>query len=169
VRQFALNDVGAGCSLTRRAKRRRSTVYRMLKNVHPLLNGELLGLLQDMGHGDVVAIVDRNYPAVSTGRHVVRLSGASVDEAATAVLSVLPVDTFVEPAVFRMGPVGAESSMLDVHDDFRKVLDAAEGREVPVEPLERFDFYRRAREAFLVVATTEDQPYGCFLVTKGVI
>jgi L-fucose mutarotase len=113
--------------------------------------------------------VDRNYPAVSTGRHVVRLSGASVDEAATAVLSVLPVDTFVEPAVFRMGPVGAESSMLDVHDDFRKVLVAAEGREVPVDPRERFDFYRRAREACLVVATTEDQPYGCFLVTKGVI
>jgi L-fucose mutarotase len=82
---------------------------------------------------------------------------------------VLPVDTFVEPAVFRMGPVGAESSMLEVHRAFREILDAAEGRPVPVEPLERFEFYRRAREAFVVVSTTEDRPYGCFLVTKGVI
>ncbi|MDX6367305.1 MAG: L-fucose mutarotase [Nocardioidaceae bacterium] len=155
--------------LTSRAHRRRSTVYSMLKNLNPLLTGELLGLLQDMGHGDVVAIVDRNYPAVSTARHLVRLSGTSVNEAATAVLSVLPVDTFVEPAVFRMGAVGAESSMLDVHRDFGEILDAAEGRPVPVEPLERFEFYRRAREAFVVIATTEDRPYGCFLVTKGVI
>jgi L-fucose mutarotase len=116
-----------------------------------------------------VAVVDRNYPAVSAARHMVRLSGASLNDAATAILSVLPVDTFVEPAVFRMGPVGAESSMLDVHRDFGEILDAAEGRPVPVEPLERFEFYRRAREAFMVVATTEDRPYGCFLVTKGVI
>jgi L-fucose mutarotase len=141
----------------------------MLKNLDPLLNGELLGLLQDMGHGDVVAVVDRNYPAVSSARNLVRLSGASVTEAATAVLSVLPVDSFVEPAVFRMGPVGDESSMLDVHHDFTEILDAAEGRRVPVEALERFEFYRRAREAYVVVATTEDRPYGCFLVTKGVI
>jgi L-fucose mutarotase len=141
----------------------------MLKNLHPLLNGRLLGLLQDMGHGDVLAIVDRNFPAVSSARQLVRLSGASVNEAATAILSVLPVDTFVEPAVFRMGPVAAESSILDVHQHFADILEAAEGRPVPVEPLERFEFYRRARDAFVVVATTEERPYGCFLLTKGVI
>jgi L-fucose mutarotase len=59
--------------------------------------------------------------------------------------------------------------MLDVHRDFGEILDAAEGRRVPVEAVARFEFYRRAREAFVVVATTEDRPYGCFLVTKGVI
>ena len=141
----------------------------MLKNVDPLLNGELLGLLQDMGHGDVIAIVDRNYPAASTARRLVRLSGATIDDAATAVMSVLPVDTFVEPAVFRMGSVGNESEILEVHASFQSILDEAEGRSVPVEPLERFEFYRRAGDAFVTVATSEDRPYACFLVTKGVV
>ncbi len=144
-------------------------MYGMLKNVDPLLNGELLGLLQDMGHGDVIAIVDRNFPAASTAQRLVPMSGATVSDATTAIMSVLPVDTFVEPAVFRMGPVGQESEMLEVHESFQQIMDAAEGRSVPVEPLERFEFYRRAGDAFVTVATSEDRPYGCFLVTKGVV
>jgi L-fucose mutarotase len=141
----------------------------VLKNIDPLLTGELLKHLQDMGHGDVLAIVDRNFPAVSTSNRLVAMPGTTVTEAAAAVFSVLPVDTFVEPAVFRMGPVGSESEVLAVHADFQTSLDAAEGRAVPIEPLERFEFYRRAAAAFLTVATSEDRPYACFLVTKGVV
>jgi L-fucose mutarotase len=141
----------------------------MLKNIDPLLNGRLLGLLQDMGHGDVVAIVDRNFPAVSTAQRLVELPGTTVPEVARAVLSVLPVDTFVEPAVFRMGPVGSEGDELPLHREVRRLASAAEGRDVVVEPLERFEFYRRASAAFVTVATSENQPYGCFLIVKGVV
>lgn len=141
----------------------------MLKNIDPLLNAELLGHLAAMGHGDVLAIVDRNYPAASTARRLVTLSGVDVPTAARAIFSVLPVDTFVEPAVRRMGAVGDEESVQEVHAAFQQVVDEAEGRAVPAAPVERFDFYRRAAEAYLVVATTEDRPYGCFLVTKGVV
>jgi L-fucose mutarotase len=141
----------------------------MLKNIDPLLNGELLGLLQDMGHGDSLALVDRNFPAASTSRRVVTMSGTTVTEVAAAIMSVLPVDTFVEPAVFRMGPVGHESEVLAVHADVQRIVDEAEGREVPIEAVERFAFYRRVQEAFVTVATSEDRPYGCFLITKGVV
>lgn len=141
----------------------------MLKGIHPLLTADLLGHLQAMGHGDVVAIVDRNFPAAATATRLVGLPGSTVVDAATAILSVLPVDTFVEPAVRWMGPVGAEQTALPVHRDFQAVLDAAEGREVPCQPLERFEFYRQAAAAYLVVATGEDRPYGDFLVTKGVL
>ena len=141
----------------------------MLKNVHPLLHADLLGPLQAMGHGDVIAIVDRNFPAASTARRLVMMAGLGTNELSGAILSVLPVDTFVEPAAFRMGPVGDEARVLPVHDDFQAILDAAEGRPVPMSPLERTEFYRRASAAYLVVATSEERPYGCFLVTKGVI
>ena len=141
----------------------------MLKNIDPLLNAELLGHLAAMGHGDVVAIVDRNYPAASTARRLVTLSGVDVTTAAGAILSVLPVDTFVEPAIVRMGAVGDEDAVQDVHADFQRVVDQAEGRPVPSAAVERFEFYRRAAAAYLVVSTTEDRPYGCFLVTKGVV
>jgi len=141
----------------------------VLKNIDPLLNADLLGHLAAMGHGDVIAIVDRNYPAASTGQRVVTLSGVDVPTAARAILTVLPVDTFVEPAVLRMGAVGDEAAEQPVHLDLQSVVDEAEGRPVPSAPVDRHDFYRRAREAYVVVATTEDRPYGCFLITKGVV
>lgn len=141
----------------------------MLKNIDPLLNAELLGHLAAMGHGDVLAIVDRNYPAASTARRLVTLSGVDVPTAARAIFSVFPVDTFVEPALLRMGAVGDEDTVQDVHAALQAVVDEAEGRPVPAAAVERFDFYRRAAEAYLVVSTTEDRPYGCFLVTKGVV
>jgi len=141
----------------------------MLKGIDPLLSGPLLGALQDMGHGDVLALVDRNYPAVSTATRLVSLPGTDIGQVARAVFSVFPIDTFVEPAVFRMGEVGNEAAMLDVHAEFQAVVDEAEGRAVRVQALERFEFYRRAGDAFLTVATSEVRPYGCFLAVKGVV
>jgi L-fucose mutarotase len=141
----------------------------MLKGIDPILNGALLGALQDMGHGDVLALVDRNYPAASTSNRLVSLPGTDIRQVAPAIFSVLPIDRFVEPAAFRMGPVGEEDALLAVHADFQVIIDEAEGRQVAVEPVERFEFYRRASAAYLTVATSEDRPYGCFLVVKGVV
>jgi L-fucose mutarotase len=141
----------------------------VLKNIDPLLNADLLGHLAAMGHGDVLAIVDRNFPAASTARRLVTLSGVDVPTAARAICSVFPVDGFVEPALLRMGAVGDEDTLQEVHAALQAVVDEAEGRAVPSAAVERFEFYRRAAAAYLVVSTTEDRPYGCFLVTKGVV
>jgi L-fucose mutarotase len=140
----------------------------VLKNIDPLLGADLLGHLAAMGHGDVLAIVDRNFPAASTAQRLVTLP-VDVTAAARAILTVFPVDTFVEPAISWMGAVGDEETVQPVHADLRAVVDEAEGRTVRAAAVERFEFYRRAREAYLVVATTEDRPYGCFLLTKGVV
>jgi L-fucose mutarotase len=141
----------------------------VLKNIDPLLNADLLGHLAAMGHGDVLALVDRNFPAASNARRLVVLSGVDVVPAARAILSVFPIDAFVEPALLRMGPVGDEGSEPDVHRDLRAAADEAEGRPVPSGTVERFEFYRRAADAYVVVSTTEARPYGCFLLTKGVV
>jgi len=141
----------------------------VLKNIHPILGADLLAVLQRMGHGDVIAIVDRNYPAESTARRLVTLPGTNMNDVATAILSVLPVDTFVDPPAWRMGPVDDPTQVLEVHADFQRIVDTAEGRPITIAPLDRFEFYRRAGEAFAVVATSEERPYGCFLVTKGVV
>jgi L-fucose mutarotase len=141
----------------------------VLKNIDPLLDAELLGHLAAMGHGDVLALVDRNYPAASRARHLIRLAGVDVTTAARAIFSVFPVDTFVEPAFLRMGAVGDEELAQPVHTDVQGIVEAAEGRRVPCTSVERFEFYRRAETAYLTVATTEERPYGCFLVTKGVV
>jgi L-fucose mutarotase len=141
----------------------------MLKNIHPLLNADLLQVLAAMGHGDDLALVDRNFPAAANARRLIRLDGTDIMTAGRAILSVYPLDSFVDHPVKRMQMVGKPDEVPAVQQDFQKVIDAAEGRSWPMGSLERFAFYEAARQAFAVVATSESRPYGCFLLKKGVI
>lgn len=144
----------------------------MLKNIHPLLNGELLNVLRSMGHGDDIVLVDRNFPAasVANGKPVIRLDGVSVTEAGSAILSVLPLDTFVDHPVQRMEVVGEDQSVMpEVQQEFDAILKASDSDNAEMGSLERFTFYEAAKQAFAVVVTGESRGYGCFLLKKGVI
>jgi len=141
----------------------------MLKGIDPVLNGDLLRILDDMGHGDELALVDRNYPAVASGRPVIRLGEIGVERAVRAVLSVFPLDTFVATPVERM-EVDEDPSIVTPTQE--RVLNLA--REHHDKPLEwgivpRLEFYERAKAAFAVVHTLETAPYSCFILHKGVI
>ncbi|MCQ0988618.1 RbsD/FucU family protein [Jiella marina] len=146
----------------------------MLKNVPPLITPDLLEILAAMGHGDELVLADRNFPATSVAAHtvsgkLVQLRGVDTTAAATAILKLLPLDSFVEAPVVRMAPVGESHVDFEVHQDMQRTVNAAEGRAIAIEALERFDFYEAAKNAFAVVATGEDRPYGCFILKKGVI
>ena len=141
----------------------------MLKGIDPLLSGELLKILDEMGHGDQLLLVDRNYPAAASGKPVVRLGEVGVVRAAEAILSVFPLDSFVETPLERM-EVDDDPSIVTPNQ--RQVLELARashgaGLEFGIVP--RLEFYERAKHAFAVVHTLESQPYGCFLLQKGVI
>jgi L-fucose mutarotase len=141
----------------------------MLKNMDPLLNADLLQVLAAMGHGDDLALVDRNFPAAANARRLIRLDGADIPRAGRAILSIYPLDSFVDRPVQRMQVVGKPDEVPPVQQEFQKIIDAAEGRHWPMGSIERFAFYEEARRAFAVVATGESRPYGCFLLKKGVI
>ena len=141
----------------------------MLKGLDPLLGEDVLYVLAAMGHGDQLALVDRNFPAGSMSRRLVRLAGADLVTAARAILSVLPLDTFVDQPVVRMEVVGAPNEVPQVQAEILALCQEAEGRELEMGSLRREDFYARAKEAFAVVATSEARPYGCLLFTKGVL
>jgi L-fucose mutarotase len=141
----------------------------MLKHVDPLIHPELLYALAAMGHGDELALVDRNYPAFSTDGRVLRLDGVDNRRAATAILEHFPLDTFVEEPLVRMEVVGAPDEVTPVQAEMLEVARAAEGRAVATGSLPRHDFYERARSAFAVVVTGEERPYSCVLLVKGVI
>jgi L-fucose mutarotase len=141
----------------------------VLKGIDPLLSPDLLHVLAAMGHGDELVLVDRNYPATSTARRLVRLDGCDLPTAARVVLSLLPLDTFVEQPVAAMAVVGDPDAVPGVQQEVFDLAREAEGREIGVQRLERFAFYERARQAFAVVYTTEARPYGCVVLTKGVL
>lgn len=141
----------------------------MLKGIDPLLSGELLRILDEMGHGDQLLLVDRNYPAVATGRPVIRLGESGVVRAMTALLSVFPLDEFVERPLERMEVDGDPARTTPEQD---AVLELARANHpLPLEwgVVPRLEFYERARGCRAVVHTLEPQPWGCFILTKGVI
>ena len=147
----------------------------LLKGLDPILSAELLFTLRSAGHGDVIAVVDCNFPAVecaskTTTGDLITLAGVDCPTALGAIASVLPVDLFVDDPLKHMSPSpGNELPALgkEVHDDAR----AAVGTycDADWQPVERFAFYEEARKAFAVVQCLERRPYGCFLIQKGVV
>jgi L-fucose mutarotase len=146
----------------------------MLKNLHPLLTPELLHALALMGHGDDLVVCDANFPADAVARSTVHgraipLAGVDTPAAIEAILSVFPLDSFVEAPVLRMGPDGTPDDLPPVQREVQAIVDADAGRPLPVEPVERFAFYDLARRAYAVVATGERRFWGCFMLKKGVV
>ena len=139
----------------------------MLKTIDPLLTPELLALLARMGHGDVLAVVDRNYPAHAAGRPVIELPGVDAGEVLSAVLSVLPVDAFQDPPAWHM--LVDDGSDGPAVPDIQSILDRAEGRAVPFTGIDRHEFYARAPGSAGIIRTGETRPYACFLIAKGVV
>jgi L-fucose mutarotase len=146
----------------------------MLKNIDPLLNADVLYALCAMGHGDELILCDTNFPADSVARQTVlgrllRIDGIGAARAARAILSVFPLDSFVDDAALRMEVVGAPDEVPAVQVEVQREIDRAEGRPRPMGSLERFAFYERSKRAYGVIATGESRFYGCFVFKKGVI
>ena len=141
----------------------------MLYGIDPNLGPELLGILREMGHGDEIAIVDANFPAASHARKLVRMDGTSATSTLRAVVSLLPLDTFVDCPVCTMQVVDDPQAVPDVVSEFRKIVDRAADERVGMEKLERFEFYRRIAGAFAVVVSGERRLYGNVLLRKGMI
>ena len=141
----------------------------MLRGIDPLLGPDLLHALAAMGHGDEIAIVDANFAAASTARRLVPIGGADAPAVLTAVLTLLPLDTFTESPAAVMAVVGDPDAVPPPVREFQAILDLVQGKAVRLATLERNVFYERARSAFAIVATGERRFYGNILVTKGVV
>ena len=141
----------------------------MLKTLSALHTPELLHALASMGHGDEIALVDRNFPAVSVAQRLVRRDGADLASALEAVWHLMPRDTFVDAPAHRMMQVHAPDEVPEVQQACQQVINQEEGHVIQLVGLPRHAFYARARKAFAVVYTSEQRPYGCLLLTKGVV
>lgn len=146
----------------------------MLRNFDNRLNADVIRCLRAMGHGDDLVLCDTNFPADSVARHTVtgsllRMDNLTAAEAAEAILSVFPLDAFVETPAERMEVVGRPDEIPPVQAEVQAVIDKAEGRPWPMGSIERFAFYERAKKAYAVIVTGETRFYGCFVFKKGVI
>lgn len=146
----------------------------MLKSIDPLLNADVLYALRAMGHGDDLIICDMNFPADSVARQttlkrLLRIENVTAARAARAILSVLPLDAFVDKPARRMEIVGKPDEVPPVQAEVQAEIDRAEGKPWPMGAVERFAFYDLAKKAYCVIVTGERRFYGCFAFKKGVL
>ena len=145
----------------------------MLYNIDPILSPDLLHTLRAMGHGDEIVLADANFPAEALGPKCVRLDGIDNSSVLRAVLSVMPLDTFVPNPALCMQVVGDADAVPDAVTDFQSIIDetAKNLGTTPskIQSLERYAFYEHAANAFAVVQTGERRLYGNIILKKGVI
>jgi L-fucose mutarotase len=159
-------DTAVGSVVAAQLRVERNT---MLKGIDPLLSGDLLKTLDDMGHGDQLLVVDRNYPAYASGRPVVRLGACGVQQAISAILSVFPLDDFVPHPLERMEVEDDPHVVTSTQERVLEIASRAHGQALSYGVISRHDFYDRAKRVYAVAHTLESAPYGCFVLQKGVI
>jgi L-fucose mutarotase len=141
----------------------------MLKGIPEILSPELLKILCEMGHGDEIVISDGNFPGASCGQRLVRADGHTVCEILDAVLSVFPLDSYSEVQANVMRVTPGDSYIPVIWEDFKKIVQKHEPVNNKFGDIERFEFYARAKKAYVVVQTSDMALYANILLTKGVI
>lgn len=146
----------------------------MLKGIDHRLNADVLQVLRAMGHGDMLMLTDVNFPGAALAPHTVAgrlltMENLTASQAANAILSVLPLDTFVPDFAARMQVVDDPAALPPVQSEVQAEVDRAEGRARPLPGIDRFAYYDLAKQAFAIVQTGERRLYGCFMFRKGAI
>ncbi len=141
----------------------------MLINIDPILSPEILHTLRAMGHGDKLVLCDSNFPAYSMNSRVHRIDGVDAARAAKAILSIFPLDSFIEFPLIRMQIDDKPEELNDVHKELNDVMLNEAGPNWTMGSIERFKFYEEAKTAYAIITTNETRPFGCFILTKGVV
>jgi len=141
----------------------------MLINVNPLISPEILQLIRSMGHGDKFVLSDANFPSYSHANKLFRMDGLNIPQAAEALLSHFPLDSFIPNPVERMEIDGKPDEINEVHQDLIDTVKKVAGDNWKVGSVERQKFYIEAKKTMAVITTSDTRPYGCFMFTKGVL
>lgn len=144
----------------------------MLKNIPPILSPDMLKVLCEMGHGDRLVIADANFPAASMGKNaiVLRADGHSATELLDAILTLFPLDTYVEHPVSLMQVMPGDSVETPIWDEYKAIVSGHDARGADAfGEIERFAFYEESKKVYAIIATGEKALYANVMLQKGVI
>lgn len=141
----------------------------MLLGISKLISPELLKVLSEMGHGDEIVLADGNFPAASHAQRLIRSDGHNVPELLDAILRLFPLDPYVDQPAALMQVVPGDTVQTPIWEQYRSIIEKRTGLAEPLEQVERFAFYERAKKAYAVIATGESALYANLILKKGVI
>ncbi len=140
----------------------------MLLGISPLISPELLAILHRMGHGDEIVLADAHFPGETYGRRVLRADGLKIADLLDGILPLFVLDSYVDSPLFMMAAVSGDDLDPTVEHGYRTAVDKHWPDTPPIQRLERFAFYDRAKMAFAIVVTGETAKYGNIILKKGV-
>ncbi len=150
----------------------------MLQKISKVLTGDMLKVLCDMGHGDMLILADANFPGESIAKttsigNLIRCPGADVATLYEAIHELFPLDAEYS---------GRTAAVMDLTDsdkakgspepeawgDYEAILHK-DYPDVEMEKIERFAFYEQAKHAYCVIQTGEERKYGNLMLVKGCV
>ncbi|MEM0946732.1 MAG: RbsD/FucU domain-containing protein [Pseudomonadota bacterium] len=141
----------------------------MLIGIPSILTPDLLRHIRAMGHGDELVIADANFPAESCAARIERLAGVSATDALRAILTVMPLDSYVERPARTMQVVGDPQAVPEIVAEFQSIIDETADHPARLSSVERHEFYVETRKTYCVVQTGETRFYGNIILQKGVV
>ncbi len=146
----------------------------MLKGIPKVLSPELLKVLCEMGHGERIVIADGNFPVVTIGKNakLIRCDGLGVPELLDAILTIFPLDTYVDQPVSLMQLMPRDVGRIEtpIWDTYRAIVSKHDARGADaVGHTERFAFYEEAKNAYAIIATGEEAVYANIMLQKGIV
>ena len=147
----------------------------MLLNVPSILSPELLKVLSEMGHSDRICIGDGNFPGASMAKAknaiFLRADGHGVPELLDAILTVMPLDAYVETPALLMETIDCDKDLeIPIWDEYKKIIANHDPRgEKAVGHVERFAFYEEAKDCYCILQSGESAIYANIILQKGVI
>ncbi|MEM1388455.1 MAG: RbsD/FucU domain-containing protein [Pseudomonadota bacterium] len=141
----------------------------MLIGIPTVLTPDLLRHLRAMGHGDALVIADANFPAEACAARIERLSGASATDALRAILTLMPLDSYVDAPARTMQVVGEPEAVPEIVAEFQSIINETADHPAKLTSVERHAFYVEARKTYCIVQTAETRLYGNIILQKGIV
>ena len=141
----------------------------MLKGIPDIISPQLMKTIMEMGHGDQIVLADGNFPAASNAKRLVRCDGHGVPELLDAILKFFPLDVYVDKPVSLMAVAPGDDYEPTIWDEYTEIVSKYDESKSDFEYVERFDFYKKAKEAYAIVATSETALYANVILQKGVV
>ncbi|MDJ0829621.1 MAG: L-fucose mutarotase [Desulfobacterales bacterium] len=140
----------------------------MLIGISPVISPEMLAILHRMGHGDEIVLADAHFPGETFGQRLIRADGLRIPQLLDGILPLFALDDYVDSPLIMMAPVENDNLDPAVEESYQQVIHKHWPNTPPIERIERFAFYERTKQAFVVVMTGETAKYGNIILKKGV-
>lgn len=147
----------------------------MLIGIPKLLSPDILAVLCEMGHSDVVVLGDANFPGKRFAKEgnckFLRADGIAGADLLDAVLTVIPCDSYVKNPVTLMQKMDCDKDMdIPIWKDYQRIVALHDKRGTgAVGFLGRFEFYEAAKKSYCIIQTGEEAVYANVMIQKGVI